>query len=843
MNLSAEDLHIETDDNGFILGQSFIGDKVMSEANLWREVRTDFSNLTLTRSVSVEKGVLFRPEAASLSLRTPTSVYMSGVFGRRVRIRWKEEVLFIGEIKSATLSSQAEHEGDNTYMNLTAVGLIERINNFVLYDYERPQETVVERVINAVGLKARVWVRQSNRMMAARPLSNVKLLTVIQEATDAQLARVYVNKQNELIVDGAAVEEPIVTFSDDHSLPGHVCYRNVGMAENLANTITGVIVEAKQDETIYAVNRHQSAVVNHEETYQIDLPLDLTEVVAWAQSFPLLGYTRLEPSNIDTFWQDGLAALELTQLVSIKWKGNSYRSGVRSIDYDITPDHEGGLTWNVHIGLMPGHLIEVTSVLAPSEPNDFTVSNMPTDPPTGYTDSHRLSLSWKRPALPNGMNGYELRYAEGPVPPASRTDGVLIGTFGGEVISYVHTGLKSNTDHSYSLWATTSNPAITSKGVTGSQPTPETIPTAVTDLQVFKVSATSHVITWRPPVTPGEDLMDYVMKVHTDGYPTQATYDGRTIVAPPGETFYNYQLDNLLPNAPHFYSVWARTNGLIWGPVAQVRSDTNETLPGPVRNLTATPTAYNNIHLHWDDPAVTGDLDSYVVRWDYNNQPTLSTGHAWTTVNKAVHDLDFTAEGATTYGFGIWPVTKGNLYGESWGTVTTTPQGVFNKYWEGEAVWTGSYKADNSLSGATSADLRMYYGYGDSFNGNQRSMAGWALPAEVFGAYAVDKVELSLYNIHTYNNSGADCWFGVHSESGKPATFRQEQGGQAIYHLNKPGWLDVDATGWLAGHLRNGAKGITLGPAPSNSSAYYGYAAGAGGPRPVIRVWYRTLGS
>lgn len=832
MNLSAADLHIETNDNGFILGQSFLGDTITDEENVWREVRTDFSSLSLTRSVSVEKGVLFRPEAATLTLRTPTTVYMSGVFGRRVRILWKDEVLFVGEVKSASLASNAEHEGDKTYMNITAVGLVEHVNNYVLYNFSAPQQNAGERITTAVPLGLDVSVNNCLRPMAAREASNIKLISVLQDASDAQIARFYVDKQNALIVDGSPAADPVVVFSDDHSLPGHVCYRNVNMSENLANTITGVVVEAKQDESLTAINRHPSAVVTHEESYQIDLPVDQTEVTAWAQSFPLMGYTRLEPSSLDTYWQDGLAALELTQLVDIYWKGNYYRAGVKAINFDIRPDHEDGLEWDVKVDLMPGHLLEFTSIIAPSEPNAFEAVVL---------DDHNIELSWARPALPNNMNGYELRVAQGSIPP-DRTDGVVVASLGNDVTTFTHAGLTSNTEYAYSLWATTTNALVGSKRVTAVAKTRETVPTAVRNLTVVKGGSPDlHTLTWTAPALPG-DVASYDVRYRTDGIDPTPTTGTQAALVPYGTN--TLTQSGLVRNRTYRWGVFPKTGLGAYGPGAFVTRDTNETLPSAPRNVDAYATAYNNVHLHWDAPATVGDMNRYVVRWDYNSAPSLSSGHAWTTVGSAVHDLDLATSGATTYGFTVWGLTVGNLTGPGGSDVATTPQGIFNKYWEGEAVWTQSYKSNNTPSslGSGFAD-DLYYGYGDSFNGNQRSMAGWGLPGDIVNCYAVDRVELHIYNKHTWNNSGADCWFGVHGWTGVPGTFQQSAGGLAVYHMSKPGWLDVDATGWLAGQLRAGAKGITLGPAPSNANAYYGYAAGVRGPRPLIKVWYRTIGS
>ena len=204
-------------------------------------------------------------------------------------------MLFIGHIKSTTYSSAATNDGPKTFMTINAVGITESTNKSVAFDYSRPEETAGVRA-NTLSPSLVVDAINCNRLMAVRGSSNIKWMTVLQETSDAQLARFYVSKDNVLTMDGNPSPEPTVFFSDDPGVEGRTDYNSVAMAEQLENTITAIGVQAKQDETLKATNRHPSAVVVHEETYEADLPLRQNEIDAWAASFPLLGFTRLEPS-------------------------------------------------------------------------------------------------------------------------------------------------------------------------------------------------------------------------------------------------------------------------------------------------------------------------------------------------------------------------------------------------------------------------------------------------------------------------------------------------------------------------------------------------------------------
>lgn len=825
-------LSIQTDDGGFVLGQSLLGTTLASASNEWRTVTADFTSLQISRSVQTQSGVLFRPEAATLSVVTRVEDYFSGVTGQRIRVLWNGSVIFAGEMKSATLSSQSDWDhkpGDNTYMTIQAVGLVANLNDYVLTGYTRPQETVATRLTSSfIPSPYAITVNNCNRILAARGQSNVKLFTVLAEATDAQIARVYVDCNNTLVVDGDPAPDPVITFGPDAS---NAQFRAVSWDQNTDNTITTVVAQAKQDNTVYATASYPDAVILHQESYTVDLPTDGTDVNAWAQSFPLQGYAGIEPSSLDTYWQDSLVGLELLHLVRIVWKGHTYLAGVSGISHNISPDTlTGGLVWDVSLSFMPAHLLEYSPVLAPSSPVGFNASP---------ANDHAINLSWAVPAVPNSMTGYELRRATGPDAPATRSDGTLVASLGTTVTNYQDTGRDSNVTYSYSLWAITSNAAVYSKIVTAQATTPETIPSAPRTLTVGKTATTTHSLTWTAPAAPGDDVTSYELRFRTDGVdPTSST---GTVFATIAYGAVSYSASNLARNVTYHWGLFPKTQLGAYGPGAFASQNTNETVPGAVPSLSVTAPNYQTLSASWGAASPLTDFDHYHLEWLYNSAPTTpGTGNVW--ANTAGTSFSSGANMNTAYGVSVWPVTKGGLYGPRASGNATTPQGIFSHTVDLNPTWSQSYRSNNAPSSLGSGDPRnLYYGNGDSFNANQRSMAGFGVPANVTNCYAIDRVTLSIYSLHTWNST-ALCYFGAHTSAGQPGSFQQTWGGLFTATMPKPGWVTIDVTSQMAGPLRAGAQGITLGPAPSDSNSYYGYAAGTPGPAPTLHIEYRTIG-
>ena len=150
------------------------------------------------------------------------------------------------------------------------------------------------------------------------------------------------------------------------------------------------------------------------------------------------------------------------------------------------------------------------------------------------------------------------------------------------------------------------------------------------------------------------------------------------------------------------------------------------------------------------------------------------------------------------------------------------------------AEW-ASYKGNGAQRTDSDGLTYGYSGYYSSTWGNQKSNFRFDIPSDLRNCKSVDKVEVSIYNVHAYNNSGRDVQLAIHhygdlsaNTSGSSGTFTTRTGG-------KPGWVGgaewIDITGyvlpnryWMAEEFRvHGACGVTMNSGPTSSQAYYGY--------------------
>lgn len=823
MTYNCDDLHLETDGNGFILNQSYLNeDTLIAAADTWLEVKTDFTSIEVTRSVAVDNGVQFRPEASTMVVRTRKTDYMDKTFGKNLRLRWQDTVLFQGRIKSSTLDSSPL---DGEVMVLHAVDAFEDLTRYVRYNFSAAEQTVQVRLQNLVP---DALVTNCDRLIRAQAQRTDKLVDLVQEATDVQLARFYTNAQNQLVIDGDAAPAATVLFSDNHGTPNHVCYKNLQFEEDLENVITSIVVVSSDrvtdsngnevDVSYSATASHPNAVVTRQEKFDLMLPVRQAEVNAWAASFPVNSHTRLLPASLDTTWDSALTDIELLHLVRVMWKGKSYDAGIKAIKHSITPSK-----WNVGLTFMPGHLLTFNSVIQPSEPVNFRVS--------GVTDT-TVSLAWDRPVVAADVTGFELRYNLGTVPPLTRSQGTFAATLPASARTFTHTGRGSNVDYAYSLWAVTSNALLYSDAVTAQANTLETIPNAITNFVAAKTTDTrTHNLTWTAPTAPGDDVVSYVIRAKAGAQPTASTYDAQWTVAYGATSF---SATNLGRNKTFTYGIWTRTAEGLYGPVSYASQNTNETVPGP---MTLTTQALNSstVRLNWTTPTNTQDLGSFKVQSRKDVYPDGSTPAFFLTASARTYDITG-LEGNSHYGFAVTPMTVGGLAGPTQFEDDDTPIGYVDKVWEGNAVWSRTYKADNTKR-TDGSGTKLYYGYVDSFNGHQRSLTGFAVPGDVYNCDAIYSVELWFHNEWTYNNSGGTVYLGAHYNAAEPGTFNASSG-LAAYGVGKPSDFYADITSWAAGHFRAGAKGVSFGPNPTNGPQYYGFASG--GANPYLKIHYRV---
>jgi hypothetical protein len=160
------------------------------------------------------------------------------------------------------------------------------------------------------------------------------------------------------------------------------------------------------------------------------------------------------------------------------------------------------------------------------------------------------------------------------------------------------------------------------------------------------------------------------------------------------------------------------------------------------------------------------------------------------------------------------------------------------------AQWGKAYRASGAQTGANNSML--YQGNGDSFNGRQRSLIGFdyaAIQSALSGS-DVTGVAVWFEMYHTWWNSGATFWLGMHSNTVKPGTWGGTIGRDFVTSGHVPNgrgvWIPLSTE--FGARLRDGsARGLTL-QAPNDDRTYYAYAAGGPGTSgelmPQLRITY-----
>lgn len=177
-------------------------------------------------------------------------------------------------------------------------------------------------------------------------------------------------------------------------------------------------------------------------------------------------------------------------------------------------------------------------------------------------------------------------------------------------------------------------------------------------------------------------------------------------------------------------------------------------------------------------------------------------------------------------------------YGESnLGTGQTPVQTYVKTY---SATASASFQSDGDNRGVAPC----YQGYYSGTNGNQFSMIAFpyaTIQADTAGA-TITKTELYLNNNHFYSNSGGTAIIGTHNQTSVSGNHSSSQVNDNLdtesFTYGQAKWFTVTNTIGNA-FKNNTAKGIALGPAPSNSQSYYGYFAGNGeSGEPQLRITY-----
>jgi hypothetical protein len=147
---------------------------------------------------------------------------------------------------------------------------------------------------------------------------------------------------------------------------------------------------------------------------------------------------------------------------------------------------------------------------------------------------------------------------------------------------------------------------------------------------------------------------------------------------------------------------------------------------------------------------------------------------------------------------------------------------------------TRSYQGDGD---ARSVE-QMYQGYYDGTNGDQRSVACFAIPTADWSGWTITKVEAYFYFDHWGNGAGGTAKIGSHTYTSPPASSPRITARQSVSGWGRDVGKWVDITSWGKGLATGSLKGVALGPANSTDTLkFYGYAHGDGqGNEPKIRI-------
>ncbi len=210
-----------------------------------------------------------------------------------------------------------------------------------------------------------------------------------------------------------------------------------------------------------------------------------------------------------------------------------------------------------------------------------------------------VALSWVNPVSAT-FTGVVIRRAAGPVAPATRTAGVKVADTAASVTTSTDTGLTAATQYSYAAFAhdaAGSDAAAATLTVT-TLASPITAPGPVTTLHSTAVTSTTVALAWVNPTSAG--FTGVVIRRAVGATAPATRNDGVQVVDTTGAT--NAHTDTgLTAGTQYSYAAFAH-DGVPTDAAAATLTVT--TAPGPVTNLTATPSSPTKVQvqLAWTNP-------------------------------------------------------------------------------------------------------------------------------------------------------------------------------------------------------------------------------------------------
>ena len=148
-------------------------------------------------------------------------------------------------------------------------------------------------------------------------------------------------------------------------------------------------------------------------------------------------------------------------------------------------------------------------------------------------------------------------------------------------------------------------------------------------------------------------------------------------------------------------------------------------------------------------------------------------------------------------------------------------------------TWDATYNGNGNLD--TTAKP-IWQGYAEPSKGNQKGLAGFAIPPADWAGWTVTKVELWLHS-GTWKGSSGNMRIGSHPHISAPPSAPSIYAGRTVV----TGWKEdqgkwVNITSWGKGLATTVLKGIVLGPGRDPSNIWRGWAYGYGNDGPVVRI-------
>jgi Cutinase/Fibronectin type III domain len=369
------------------------------------------------------------------------------------------------------------------------------------------------------------------------------------------------------------------------------------------------------------------------------VPAGATAVVVNTEVFgpSAAGYVRVTPAGLDA----GVATQEfargqaISNLVAVQLVGGRVQVKVSAGSARVLMDVAGYYSAAAPVATPPG---PVTALRA-----------------TPATTS--IALAWANPADAS-LTGVMIRRLAGGTPPSSATAGTLVIDAAKPATSYTDAGLAPGTQYSYALFAhdgvpNYANPAA--KSVTTASAPDTTPPGPVTNLTATPTSS-SVALSWSNP--SDADFAGVVIRRAVGATPPASATAG-TLVTDAAKPATSYTDIGLAPGTQYSYALFAHDGVPNYAnPAAKsvtTASAPDTTPPGPVTNLTATPTS-SSVALSWSNPS-DADFAGVVIRRELGAiaPATATTGTLVTdTAKTATSFTDTGLAPGTAYSYAVF---------------------------------------------------------------------------------------------------------------------------------------------------------------------------------------------